>query len=80
VVERVGGGGCPQRMCADLKPELRRVRPHKLVNADGRNRLIEPPGVLLRTGRNSAPASSAPWPAASRYSWIRAFVPGCSGR
>jgi hypothetical protein len=40
--------------------------------------LSSPPVVRLRIGRNSAPFSSVPWPASSRYSWMMALVPGCS--
>jgi hypothetical protein len=35
VIEGVGGGGRAQGVRADLKPGLRRVGPHELVNAVG---------------------------------------------
>src|SRR6266446_3640245 len=33
------------------------------------------PVRLLWIGRNSGPSSSSPWPAASRYSWMRPSTP-----
>ena len=80
VIERIGGGGRAQRMRADLEAERGRIGAHQPEMPSG---VIAPsslPVLLLRIGRNSAPASSLPWPAASRYSWMRAWVPGCSGR
>jgi len=50
VVERVGGGCRAEGVRADRKPELRRVGPHELVNAVGRDRLIEPPGRVVANG------------------------------
>ena len=68
VVERVGRSRRPQRMRPDLKSELRRVGANQLIDAVGRDRLVEPAGCVVAKGpeQNSAPPSSAPWPAASR--------------
>src|ERR1700722_14242602 len=64
MIERVGRGGRAQRMRADQKPQLPRIAPHQAIDAIG---VIAPsslPVRLLRTGRNSAPLSSRPCPAA----------------
>jgi hypothetical protein len=50
VVERVGRGRRAQCMCADLEPEPCRIGAHKLVNAVGRDRLVEPAGPVVAKG------------------------------
>ena len=47
MVERIGGGRRPQRMGADLEPELPRIRPHQLVDAVGRDRALEPASAVV---------------------------------
>jgi hypothetical protein len=41
VIECVGGSRRPERMHADLEPELRGIGPHQFVDAVGRNRHVE---------------------------------------
>jgi hypothetical protein len=47
VIERVCGGGRPKRMRADPEAEPARVSAHELVNAVGRDRLVEPSGPVV---------------------------------
>jgi len=66
VVERVRGGGRPQRVGADLEAEKSRVGTHESVNPVGCESGIEPAsGVVLDRAEQGAVRSS-PWPAASR--------------
>jgi hypothetical protein len=50
MVERVGRSRRLQRMRPDLKSEPRGVGAHKLVNAVGRDRLVEPAGRVVAKG------------------------------
>src|SRR5271167_4261272 len=47
VIERIGGGRRAKRMSANLESKLRRVGPHKPVNAVRRDRRVEPPGGVV---------------------------------
>jgi hypothetical protein len=47
VVERIGGGRRAQRVRADLETEIRGIFPHQLVDAVGRERLLELAGAVV---------------------------------
>src|SRR3954447_21440029 len=64
MIESVRGSGRAQRMRADLKSERGRVGAHQLVNAIGRNRLIQLAGSVV-----------ANWP--EQRAAIVLAVPGC---
>jgi hypothetical protein len=47
VIERIGGGSCPQRMGADLKPKQRRIRAHQPVDAISGDRIAKLAGAVV---------------------------------
>ena len=47
MIERIGGGGCAQRMRADLETERSRVGAHQPVDAVGRDRPVQLAGAVV---------------------------------